>query len=403
MSHFSVLVVGGNVEEQLQPYHEFECTGTDDQYVQEIDQTEEAREQFNSDTTTCVRNPDGELEDRWTEDGDCRPEFYRDPTPEEEAKHGKLFGSGGGGGISWTSKDWGDGRGYRGKVYELPEGWTEVKVPTSTRQTFAEFCEDYYGHTIVPFGEQPNFSKDDESSNHKYGYTIVDEQGNVVKTIDRTNPNAKWDWYSVGGRWNGHFKLKPLAVGILSNEASSYGFGERHNPPGEDRADIIMKGDIDVEGMRNEAGEKAADRWDRFHAIIAGLPEPITWKQMQEKHRTGAADEDGEPVTDWEAARTEFHAQPAVLALRNSKDRDAIWWEVDEFMVPREQFVQHWRNRALSTFAVVKDGVWYEKGRMGWWGMVADEKEQEVWDQQVAELVDGLPDNTLLTVVDCHI
>jgi hypothetical protein len=46
MSHFSVLVIGGNVEEQLQPFHEFECTGTDDQYVQEIDQTEEARKNF---------------------------------------------------------------------------------------------------------------------------------------------------------------------------------------------------------------------------------------------------------------------------------------------------------------------------------------------------------------------
>ncbi len=27
MSHFTVLVVGDNVEEQLAPFHEFECTG----------------------------------------------------------------------------------------------------------------------------------------------------------------------------------------------------------------------------------------------------------------------------------------------------------------------------------------------------------------------------------------
>jgi hypothetical protein len=400
MSHFSVLVIGRNVEEQLQPFHEFECTGTDDQYIQEIDQTEEARENWATDTTTCVRNPNGELEDRWTKDGDCRPEFYRDPTPEEEAKNGPMWGSGGGNGISWTSKDWNDGRGYRAKVYELPEGWTEVEVPTSTRQTFAEFCEDYYGHTIVPFGEQPNFVRKD--ANHKYGYTIVDEQGNVIKTIDRTNPNAKWDWYSVGGRWNGHFKLKPLGVGVVG-EPGLQSMNEDYEHPGEDRADILMKGDIDVEGMRNEAGDKAADRWDRFHAIIAGLPEPITWKQMQEKHQTGETDEDGKPKTDWEAARTEFHAQPAVLALRNSKDRDAIWWEVDDYMVPREQFVKEARDYAIGTFAVVKDGQWYQRGKMGWWAAVSDEKDKNEWIRQFTELFDSLPDNTMLTVVDCHI
>lgn len=52
MSHFSVLVVGDNVEVQLAPYHEFECTGRDDQYVQEIDETEEARAEYATDIMT---------------------------------------------------------------------------------------------------------------------------------------------------------------------------------------------------------------------------------------------------------------------------------------------------------------------------------------------------------------
>ena len=34
MSHYSVLVIGENVEEQLAPFHEFECTGDDNEYVQ---------------------------------------------------------------------------------------------------------------------------------------------------------------------------------------------------------------------------------------------------------------------------------------------------------------------------------------------------------------------------------
>ena len=43
MSHFTVLVVGEDADKQLAPYHEFECTGVDDQYILDIDITDEAR------------------------------------------------------------------------------------------------------------------------------------------------------------------------------------------------------------------------------------------------------------------------------------------------------------------------------------------------------------------------
>lgn len=43
MSHFAVLVIGSNPEKLLSPYHEFECTGIDDQYIQEEDITDEIR------------------------------------------------------------------------------------------------------------------------------------------------------------------------------------------------------------------------------------------------------------------------------------------------------------------------------------------------------------------------
>jgi hypothetical protein len=49
VSHFTVLVVtkerpdDETLREVLQPYHEFECTGIDDKYVQEIDDTQRLR------------------------------------------------------------------------------------------------------------------------------------------------------------------------------------------------------------------------------------------------------------------------------------------------------------------------------------------------------------------------
>ena len=77
MSHFSVLVIGGNIKKQLQPYHEFECTGTDDQYVVDVDKTDEARETYERDTTKRLKAPDGSLHNPWDD------RFYRAPTPKE--------------------------------------------------------------------------------------------------------------------------------------------------------------------------------------------------------------------------------------------------------------------------------------------------------------------------------
>ena len=58
---------------------------------------------------------------------------------------------------------------------------------------------------------------------------------------------------------------------------------------------------------------------------------------------------------------------------------------------------------AFPTFAVVKDGKWYEKGKMGWWAMVADEKDQHTWEEEFKKLLAEVDDDTLISIVDCHI
>jgi hypothetical protein len=295
------MVVGPDVEEQLQPFHEFECTGENDQYVQDIDKTEEAR-----------------------------------------------------------------------KNYEP----TEVK-------TFAEWIEGEYGYKVVPYGEQP-----DIEGEHKYGYTIVDKNGDVVKTIDRTNVNAKWDWWTIGGRWNGYLKVKKSSIGLVRRD----GFRQLtwYKAPGQDQADQCFKGDIDIERMRQEAADKAAKEYDLFTSLTAGLPPIETWDSVVKKHDK-----------NYEAARTEYHAQPGVKAIRENVVK-TIEWDLKDFIEKtRDQYIHMARNKALATFAMLKDGVWYERGEMGWFACVSDEKDD--WDEQFNAMFDALPDNTMLTIVDCHI
>ena len=67
----------------------------------------------------------------------------------------------------------------------------------------------------------------------------------------------------------------------------------------------------------------------------------------------------------------------------------------------REQYLA--RCGMPSTFAVVKDGRFYERGEMGWWAVVIDEKDPEAWDKEFWKLLENVSDETMLSVVDCHI
>jgi hypothetical protein len=301
MSHFVVMVVGEDVEEQLAPYHEFECTGENDQYVIDVDMTEDTREDYES--------------------------------------HGKG-------------------------------------------ETFVEFVKDWDGYEAVEYGATP-----DIDGAHKYGYFTVDENNEVVKVIRRTNPNRKWDWYTIGGRWHGFFKLKPTAVGAGALGAPGLQtLNSNYKSPDIDKADQCLKGMIDVEAMRNEAGDTAAAMYDHFTAVTAGCAPFVPYDETME---------------DRELAGKQYREQEIVQAMR--KDDRLMWYSPQDFKYSREEYIDKGRNGAACCFALLKDGQWYERGKMGWWGHVSDEKDGTEWRAQFNAMFDSLPDDTLLTVVDCHI
>lgn len=272
MSHFTVFVIGDNIEQQLAPYHEFECTGMDDQYVQDVDVTEEAKEK----------------------------------------------------GLDWFG--------------------LEEKTITS-------------------------FDEVDLKDKHTYGYALVDTEGNVLKAVNRTNPNRKWDWYVVGGRWSSWLQAKTGA-----------------------KADSLRKGEIDFASMRKESADKAAAQYDKAFTARGGQ-DWITWDHMRGVLHKG----------DIDAARTAYHEQPALKTLRAVKDFEFMWTGYDEFLQPRDQFIQHAHDSSVTPFAVLLNGAWHERGSMGWWGAVSDEQDANTWNRKVTELLDNLSDDTLITVVDCHI
>jgi hypothetical protein len=54
-------------------------------------------------------------------------------------------------------------------------------------------------------------------------------------------------------------------------------------------------------------------------------------------------------------------------------------------------------------YAVLKDGEWVARGSMGWWGMSTETVDGDEWQKRIAEMLFALPDDTIITAVDCHI
>lgn len=417
MSHFSVLVITdrkpshADLAAILQPWHEFECTGVADQYVIDKDITAEARGEYESSTETRLRDPAGGLHSPYSD------KFYREPTAEESAQFGCIAGTGGNGTISWTSTDWGDGRGYRTKVKFIPEGWEEVQVPTSDVETFAEWINGYYGLDIVSAE-----SEIDTTDTHKYGHVLVDGKGRVVRAVDRTNPNKKWDWWTVGGRYTGKLAAGYDPAKDPANTETCWlcgGTGKRTDMLVEngcngcdgtgrkltfasdwlDVGNQARVGDLNFEAMLAAARAQRAERWDACEAKYAD-------KAIAGFSFTQA-------LSAWNDRLTEFLADPGPTGVRGRIDADehakalqaavgfADWEGVPYDAGTREQFLD--AAQPLTAFALVKDGQWYERGKMGWFACVSNEKAADQWDAEVAALLAGLPADAWLTVIDCHI
>lgn len=390
MSHFSVLVVTAEqptqdiLEKALQPFHEFECTGTDDEYVQDIDITEECRTEYMESTQCKIRLPNGKLVSAYDD------QFYREPTSEEQASIGPFAGTGGNGKISWASKDWYDGLGYRTKVRFVPDDCEKVEEKTKDHVPFAEWIEDYYGYKPCHHLTPP-----DTKGEHKYGYVILETTGEVARVIKRTNPNKTWDYWRIGGRYTGKLQPKNQFAAVQAEPSYEWKIDKVEPPKG---ADICQKSNLDVETMRafnrygreewvNDCLKKADMTFAEFEqAIVEQRQAHEKWMTLEEPKPRGAE------YCDW------CENNGYLLTARITRSRI---WEAPEPAVG--QLLEEWIASApvLSAFAVLKDGVWMAEGVMGWWACVSNQDED--WSTRFQRIFDSIPDDHWLTVVDCHI
>lgn len=203
----------------------------------------------------------------------------------------------------------------------------------------------------------------------------------------------RWDWYQMGGRFRGFLKLKDITVPHALGQPGVFG-----NNPRRD-ADQALKKDVDWEGMTDEAEAAAAAKYDEVIEAYGGpieLPER-SWRDL-------VADESfGE---DWDKRRKVYWNQSAMKRWKQlEKDRVifALFEKPEDFAMPREKYLADARQAACVPFAVLVNGVWHERGEMGWWAHVTDEKDRSAWAEEVHKIFNAVLDDELITIVDCHI
>lgn len=222
---------------------------------------------------------------------------------------------------------------YR-KQYEEEKKDIKKKYPT-----FENYIEEYCGYHY----------DDDQKA---YGYW--------------ENPNAKWDWYSVGGRWMGSLLIKGDKEGELGR-------------PG------VFDNDV-------------PNTPENYNWVDLCKVSDVCWEKMAEIAKFELLKNEAEDGDVWDILTKPGIDQEKRMKYSFYKPE----WYIERYG-NRENYIKS--HTTFSTYAVITpDGVWHSPGEMGWFGCSTESHD----DQHQFE--DGYHKNFIepnqdkyIAIVDCHI
>lgn len=409
MSHFTVIVVGprSSLEANLSPFQENNMGDCPKEYLAFHDQEDEYLKEYNEESRPEVI----------TSGIDVRPDLYNQVAGKSV---GDIVR------VTYTRDDLGFFTHFKaGEVYNI---WVRSQKDNPGMYgkcvSVIDEIDDEKGFTggnaVFEIVEKPKdiphkefYSSFEEFVKEWHGRTERDEEKGRFGYWE--NPNNKWDWYQVGGRWAGSLLIKEeFEPFYRGGEEPNFSWGWKE----EDKKEVLedkrlwvdsaKKGHIDWEGMMDRASKNAGEEYDYVMSRIGETPQNESWEVVRDN-------------SNIEESRTRYHAQPRLVAWQKVREelcaeRKAkgettvgnvnpfnifVWGSADDYLGTREEFIQRKRRESVSFFAFLKDGKWAEKGKMGWWACVSNEN--DAWPDVLWNLLQSVPDEETLTVVDCHI
>jgi hypothetical protein len=339
---------------------------------------------------------------------------------------------------------------------EVIEGWNQLEGMGNVRHEARTVQDPESGEKKAEIVEYKGI---DDYAKKYHGYRIKNTAAGPRYGYLH-NPQAKWDWYQVGGRWTGALKLKERPMGPIDPmgfrmedlmaifellkagpqpegpymtdvEKAKKAFDEKcselmekahaNSDHGQDVTKAISnmveavypphkRGDPSWSGVPASLGR--ADVARKKDVDIEGMERPKrepaarTWDEFHQKRW------DGKSYADLFAACPNPSAENPFRNFYKQLPEEFKSWS-DENMghfsryddvrrlvdMSREQYID-----CMATwhpFAVLWGGRWYESGKMGWWGISTDNEPQ--WEGVFKKLWEEIPNEATLIMVDCHI
>ena len=201
---------------------------------------------------------------------------------------------------------------------------------------------------------------------HYSSYSLKD--GNVYTTY---NPNSKWDWYTIGGRFDG--KL------MLTDEG-------RLNVVDEIKRKYCT--DIDIKDLQ--------ENFDYLRYVNSAPLKYVKWF-------TSLSDEEKEKKRRW----WEININGDKPKDGEEKDK-YLFWSPEWYKRRYRDADTYIKTNEMTTFFAVltPDGEWHEPSKMGWFACTDGEPEDELqWDLDFYDnfIKPNIDSDLICTVVDCHI
>lgn len=231
----------------------------------------------------------------------------------------------------------------KSKEKHIQEKRDEIeKIRKNTYQKYLDNPEEYIKNSSNPrhveyitneFPKMLNWSDEEcyQDAIKYYDNEQINEDGSTNETY---NQHSKYDWYTIGGRWNGSLLLK----------SGNY-------------VDQALLKDIDWDGMKEVSKKQLEKNWESYQHLLS-------------------------------LAKTD-----------SEKENARKLFDVIETTTKEEYINANVKN--FITYAVVKDGEWYEKGEMGWWGISSNEVDN--WEETFNHLLSDVDGDRVITIIDCHI
>lgn len=306
------------VSEVMEPY--FQDTRNPD-YLEFFDMTAELREDYNS-TTDCIKLPEGKIVQL------DRPPYYTNYIIQD----GKVFQQ------------------QAGKLHHQKRTKKAKKI-----QALPQYPISSLYSSFEQYAESFGFEYDGKKQG--YGYYC--------------NPNTRWDWYQIGGRWAEMF--------LVRTDCKEYSEGERswcnedaqlEAPEGYIWVSAARKKDIDWDAMRKWDHQKSVKAYEKYKSMfLDGKLEEGFYGQIVE---------DGIIFVD----KYLYHKGET---LENFLER---------FAVPDT------RKYPLGVNDIVDADNWWEQDDLSC--ALSDNRNSD-WHTSIDEYIDNVDDDMVLVGVDYHI